>query len=137
MLSQHLSNPGFDQSIMGLRLLDANGTFTDFSICTKLPLIAPSCLLRTALSHVFVSLRVVDLLSGCWRLRVTRAWRTHISWLSLAVRLCQISHQRSRWLVQDLVTFTTLNFVLIAWHHIILADCAPHGEISLLLFARF
>ena len=113
--------------------IDADGgTFTPLASPTEL-----SPLLRRVLS--LLSRVVVGL--AAWRrlLRNACVGRAHLVLvvarllLSLAVLLVlvcrlllgQVGHERDRRLIFDLVTLASINFVLVARHHIILADCAP------------
>ena len=144
MLPEHLSDSSFGQHVdirgilcrlrlMLLAGIDADGgTFTPLASPTEL-----SPLLRRVLS--LLSRVVVGL--AAWRrlLRNACVGRAHLVLvvarllLSLAVLLVlvcrlllgQVGHERDRRLIFDLVTLASINFVLVARHHIILADCAP------------
>ena len=146
MLPEHLSDSSFGQHVdirgilcrlrlMLLAGIDADGgTFTPLASPTELS----PCLLRRVLS-LLLSRVVVGL--AAWRrlLRKACVGRAHLVLvvarllLSLAVLLVlvcrlllgQVGHERDRRLIFDLVTLASINFVLVARHHIILADCAP------------
>ena len=117
MLPDHLTDSGFDECVNMSLILNlcafSNSTFSPILTCRS--------------SRV-----VIGSSPSSWR-RLRTAWgsRLHICSVSLVAWLCQVSEERDGRLILNLVAFATpLHFMLITWHHIILADCANEWVIA-------